>query len=73
MTKRDTAVKISTPCTRKCKLINDHCVGCGRSWQQIRDWFSYKENPKFKNDSIIRNLNFRIKKSFRFSRNAQEN
>jgi ABC-type multidrug transport system fused ATPase/permease subunit len=25
-------------------------------------WFSYKENPKFKNDFIIRNLNFRIKK-----------
>ena len=42
----DTAVKISTPCTRKCKLINDHCVGCGRSWQQIRDWFSYKENQR---------------------------
>lgn len=41
-----TAVKISTPCIRKCKLINDYCVGCGRSWQQIRDWFSYKEDQR---------------------------
>ncbi len=41
-----TAVKISTPCIRKCKLINDHCVGCGRTWQQIRDWFSYKEDQR---------------------------
>ena len=46
ITNEDTAVKISTPCTRKCKLINDHCVGCGRSWQQIRDWCSYKEDQR---------------------------
>lgn len=45
-TNKDTAVKISTPCIRKCKLINDHCVGCGRTWQQIRDWFSYKEDQR---------------------------
>lgn len=42
----DTAVKISTPCIRKCKLINDHCVGCGRTWQQIRDWSFYKESER---------------------------
>ena len=41
-----TAAKISTPCIRKCKLINDHCVGCGRSWQQIRDWTFYKEEER---------------------------
>jgi len=41
-----TAVKISTPCIRKCKLINDHCVGCGRTWQQIRDWTFYKESER---------------------------
>lgn len=46
ITNEDTAVKISTPCTRKCNLIDDHCVGCGRSWQQIRDWSFYKENER---------------------------
>ena len=45
-TNEDTAAKISTPCTRKCKLINDHCVGCGRSWQQIRDWSFYNEDQR---------------------------
>ena len=46
MTKRDTAVKISTPCTRNCKLINDHCVSCGRTWFQIRDWSFYSEDER---------------------------
>ena len=45
-TKEVTAAKISTPCTRKCKLINDHCVGCGRSWEQIRDWTFFKEEQR---------------------------
>ncbi len=48
-----TAVKISTPCTRKCKLINDHCVGCGRTWQQIRDWTVYNESERL---AIMKNL-----------------
>lgn len=46
-TNEDTAAKkISTPCIRKCKLINDYCVGCGRTWQQIRDWTFYKEHER---------------------------
>ena len=44
--KKDTAAKISTPCIRKCKLINDHCVGCGRSWEQIRDWTFFTESQR---------------------------
>jgi len=42
----DTAAKISTPCIRKCKLINDHCVSCGRSWEQIRDWTFFTESQR---------------------------
>jgi predicted Fe-S protein YdhL (DUF1289 family) len=45
-TKQDTAAKISTPCIRKCKLINDHCVACGRSWEQIRDWTFFTESQR---------------------------
>jgi len=52
-TNEDTAVKISTPCVRKCKLINDYCVGCGRTWQQIRDWSFYKESERL---SIMKDL-----------------
>lgn len=39
----DTAAKISTPCIRYCKLKNGFCEGCGRNWEQIRDWTSYSE------------------------------
>ena len=61
ITNEVTAVKISTPCTRKCKLINDHCVGCGRTWQQIRDWILYEESQRI---SIMNDLkpNIQLKK-----------
>ena len=52
-TNEDTAVKISTPCVRKCNLIDDHCIGCGRSWQQIRYWSFYKESERL---SIMKDL-----------------
>lgn len=42
----DTAAKISTPCIRYCKLKDGICQGCGRSWEQIRDWISYSENAR---------------------------
>ena len=62
-TNEDTAAKISTPCTRKCKLINDHCVGCGRNWQQIRDWSFYKEEQRL---AIMKDLkpNIQLQKDY---------
>ena len=59
ITNEVTAAKISTPCIRKCNLINDHCVGCGRSWQQIRDWSFYKETERL---SIMNDLKPNIEK-----------
>lgn len=49
----DTAAKISTPCIRYCKLKDGICQGCGRSWEQIRDWISYSENTRLE---IMRTL-----------------
>ena len=49
-----TAVKISTPCTRKCQLIDDsYCLGCKRTWQQIKNWCSYSESERLE---IMQNL-----------------
>jgi len=49
MTSVDTAVKkISTPCIRKCNLLDDICQGCKRSWCQIRDWSFYSEEQRLK-------------------------
>jgi predicted Fe-S protein YdhL (DUF1289 family) len=42
----DTAAKVSTPCTRFCKLKDGFCIGCGRSWQQIADWTQYSEKTR---------------------------
>jgi predicted Fe-S protein YdhL (DUF1289 family) len=33
----DTAAKISTPCIRVCKLLNDVCYACQRTRQEITE------------------------------------
>jgi len=54
ITNKDTAVKISTPCTRKCRLINDsYCSGCQRTWKQIKNWTIYTEKERL---AIMREL-----------------
>jgi predicted Fe-S protein YdhL (DUF1289 family) len=55
--------KISTPCIRYCKLKDGFCEGCGRSWEQIRDWISYTEKTRLE---IMKSLipNSKIKSKF---------
>ena len=53
MQKVDTAAKISTPCIRYCKLTCGICDGCGRTWEQIRDWLGYSEDQRLE---IIKTL-----------------
>lgn len=55
--------KISTPCIRYCKLKDGFCEGCGRSWEQIRDWISYSEKTRLE---VIKSLipNSKIKSKF---------
>jgi len=53
-TKKVTAAKISTPCTRQCRLVGGvRCYGCGRTWQQIKNWSFYSEEERIK---IIKDL-----------------
>jgi len=44
--KTDDFKKISSPCIRFCKLKDGFCEGCGRSWEQIRDWVFYTEEKR---------------------------
>jgi len=46
--------KISTPCIRYCKLKDGVCEGCGRGWEQIKDWASYSEKTRIE---IMKSLN----------------
>ena len=49
-----TAAKISSPCIRKCQLIdNSYCSSCKRTWQQIKNWSYYTEQERL---DIMREL-----------------
>jgi len=37
---------IPSPCIRVCKIEDDHCEGCGRSSEEIREWFYCEDNRK---------------------------
>jgi len=37
---------ISSPCTKVCTLVNSICIGCGRTQDEIREWFSASEKRK---------------------------
>ncbi len=38
---------MKSPCKRICKLDNEKiCIGCGRSWEEIRDWMFYTNSER---------------------------
>ena len=46
---------IKTPCKRICVLVdNKLCKGCGRTWEQIREWSFYMDQQK---EEILNRLN----------------
>jgi predicted Fe-S protein YdhL (DUF1289 family) len=45
---------VESPCKNKCKLVNDKCIGCGRSIQEITKWIKLSDEQKLK---IIQRIN----------------
>ena len=37
---------ISTPCVKLCKIEGEHCLGCARHIDDIRNWLSYTEDER---------------------------
>jgi len=37
---------VPSPCIRVCKIEDDHCLGCGRSSDEIREWFYCDDTRK---------------------------
>jgi predicted Fe-S protein YdhL (DUF1289 family) len=37
---------ISSPCIKICTLIDSICIGCGRSSEEIREWFTASDTRK---------------------------
>ena len=50
---------MKTPCVKICKLVDNVCIGCGRTSKQITMWskFTKKERDKIIKD-IKNNTNF---------------
>jgi predicted Fe-S protein YdhL (DUF1289 family) len=38
--------KIASPCVRVCKIEYDHCIGCGRTSEDIKEWFYADDHRK---------------------------
>jgi len=37
---------VQSPCIKICAIEDDHCVGCGRSSEEIREWFYCDDDRK---------------------------
>ena len=56
---------MKTPCKRICVLVdNKLCAGCGRTWEQIKEWTFYTDQQR---DEIMEQLkDFKPKVKSRF-------
>lgn len=56
---------MKTPCKRICVIVdNKICEGCGRTWDELRDWTFYTDKQR---DEIMERLkNFKSKHKSRF-------
>lgn len=57
---------MKSPCIRICKLNEQQvCIGCGRTWKQVRDWSIYTDKQR---DDVIKSLkDFRTSRKSKFS------
>lgn len=56
---------MKTPCRRICKLNDKQmCIGCGRSWEQIREWYFYSEDKKLEIIEQLKDFKSSIKNKF---------
>lgn len=39
---------VPSPCIKVCKLENGYCVGCFRTQDEIRDWFTATDTDKLR-------------------------
>ena len=37
---------VSTPCIKVCRIEGEHCLGCARHIDDIRNWLSYTEEER---------------------------
>ena len=56
---------MKTPCKRICVLVDNRlCEGCGRTWEELREWSFYSDKQRA--EIIERLKNFKSKHKSRF-------
>jgi uncharacterized protein len=45
---------VKSPCTRKCRIDNENCIGCGRTLEEISNWSNMSDKDK---SDIVDRLN----------------
>jgi len=51
-----------TPCIAQCRLIDDVCVGCSRTKEQIKAWSHLTDDERL---AIMRQLGYGMKRKIR--------
>ena len=44
---------MKSPCIKICKLIDNVCIGCGRTAKQITEWTKYTDKER---DNLIKEI-----------------
>lgn len=53
------------PCKRICKLDDDQqCIGCGRTWEQIKDWYNYAPEKQYQIICELKKFVSKVKNRF---------
>ena len=56
---------MKTPCKRICVLVDNRlCEGCGRTWEELREWSFYSDKQRA--EIMERLKNFKSKHKSRF-------
>jgi len=61
--------KVPSPCIRVCNIENDYCIGCGRSPQEVKEWFYCDDNRKLE---IVEKSGKRIPNRMRGMRDSND-
>jgi predicted Fe-S protein YdhL (DUF1289 family) len=53
------------PCKRICKLNdNQQCIGCGRTWEQIKNWYNYSPEKQHQLIGDLKHFVTKVKSKF---------
>jgi len=49
---------MKSPCIKVCKIVNEVCIGCDRTLNQIQNWTNYTDKQR---ENIMNNLELKVR------------